>query len=113
MLSKKRFTSAPPRHPYCSIDMRFVCVLQVLKFGNGLWGSGYLPLRHAIPDRIFPCNRPSIKRSSIYSSAITVSRELSAVYAEGCSADDSADDGVWKCCRVKVLQMTESGVGAE
>jgi hypothetical protein len=52
-------------------------------------------------------------RSSIYSSAITVSRELSAVYAEGCSADASADDGVWKCCRVKVVQMTESGVGAE
>jgi len=90
--------------------MRFVCVLQVLKFGNGLWASGYLPIRDAIPARIFPCNRPSI---FYILSAITVSRELSAVYAEGCSADDSADDGVWKCCRVKVVQMTESGVGAE
>jgi hypothetical protein len=93
--------------------MRFVCVLQVLKFGNGLWASRYLPIRHAIPARIFPYGRPSIKRSSTYSSAITVNRELSAVYAEGCSADDSADDGVWKYCRVKVVQMTESGVGAE
>ncbi|CAK9236280.1 unnamed protein product [Sphagnum tenellum] len=52
-------------------------------------------------------------RSYKYFSAITVSRELSALYAEGCSADDSADDGVWKCWKVKVVQMTESGVGAE
>jgi hypothetical protein len=61
-----------------------------------------------IPARIFPCNRLSI--FYIYSSAITVSTELAAVYAEGCSADDSANDGVWKCCRVKVVQITESGV---
>jgi hypothetical protein len=51
-------------------------------------------------------------RSFIYSSAITVNRELFAVYAEGCSTDDSADDGVWKCCRIKVVQMMESGSGA-